>query len=98
MPMNFESVHNHLERLVFDEILSKVGDYGLPRDAELLEDIACVALNRLPARYIRFDIDLMYYLTGEERDRAENAVREAVKYAADYVVSRSKERTEQAPE
>lgn len=89
--MNFESVHNYYERLVFDEIVAKGRSYDLPGDPNLIEDIACVALNRLPARYIRFDIDLVFYMTSDEREKVERTVQEAVKYAVDFVKARTKE-------
>ena len=33
----------------------------------MLADVACVALNRLPARYVRHDVDMVFYLTEQER-------------------------------
>ena len=62
MISNFEQVHNYYERLVFEEVLRRAAKRpDLMPDA--LADIACVALNRLPARYVRHDVDLMFYVT-----------------------------------
>lgn len=89
--MSFESVHNYYEHLVYEEILQNLSHYGLDRNPGLLEDIACVALNKLPPKYIRYDIDLAFYLSGEERSHMETSVREAVKSAVAYVISRHAE-------
>lgn len=90
--MNFESVHNYYEHLVYDEILQNLEKYELEMDAQLLEDVACVALNRLPTKYVRYDIDLAFYLTSEERTKLESSVQDAVKFAAEYVLVRGPER------
>lgn len=89
--MNYGSVHNYFERLVFDEIAMNSTRYGIA-SPDILEDIACVALNRLPPRYIRHDIDLAFYLTSQEREQIEASVREAVREAANYVLSRNRAR------
>lgn len=90
--MNFESVHNYFEHLVYDEILQNREKYRLGSDTQLLEDVACVALNRLPTKYVRYDIDLAFYLTSEERTTLESSVRDAVKSAAEYVLARGSDR------
>ena len=88
--MAFDMLHNYYERRVFEQLKHEINAKQLTLDSDTLEDIACVALNRLPARYIRHDIDLAFYLTSEERDKLENSVREAVKYATNFVLERQK--------
>jgi hypothetical protein len=46
--------------------------------AELLADVACVALNRLPPRYIRHDVDMAFYLSPHEYSDIENKVTDAI--------------------
>jgi hypothetical protein len=53
-----------------------------------LADVACVALNRLSARYIRHPADFLFYLTERERADLDKAVREAVKHAFEFVQAR----------
>lgn len=84
---DFESIHNHYERIIFEAVLASSANYKVPRD--LLADVACVALNRLPPRYIRHDVDLVFYLTENERAHNEVAIAEAVKYAFEFVQARS---------
>lgn len=79
----FDWVHNYYERLVFDEARRLAQERGI--ELQLLPDIACVALNRLPARYIRHEVDHSFYLTAAERDDQQRRVAEAVSQACDYV-------------
>ncbi|MFZ5566165.1 MAG: late competence development ComFB family protein [Pseudomonadota bacterium] len=88
MISNFEQVHNYYERLVFEEVLRRAAKRpDLMPDA--LADIACVALNRLPARYVRHDVDLMFYLTEHERHAIELSLEAALDYAFRLVSERS---------
>ncbi len=88
MSVEFDSVYNHHERAVFSAVA-----HALPRFAglrpELLPDVACVALNRLPPRYIRHEVDFAFYLTEQEREDNEKAVSEAVEFAFQFVQARS---------
>ena len=87
MISNFEQVHNYYERLVFEEVLRRAAKRpDLMPDA--LADIACVALNRLPARYVRHDVDLMFYLTEHERHAIELSLAAAIDFAFTYVTER----------
>jgi hypothetical protein len=83
----FDSIHNYYERLVFDEVLRVSSERSRSVDPRLLADIACVALNRLPARYIRHDVDYSFYLTAEERDDQKRRIADAVSQAFSYVTS-----------
>ena len=56
---------------------------------DLLCDVACVALNRLPPRYIRHEVDFSFYLTEHERLEIDNAIIEAVAYAFSFVQART---------
>jgi len=87
---DFASVRNHHEQAVFDAVLAGSEVYpAIGNDGELLADVACVALNRLPARYIRHPVDFLFYLTERERNEFDASVREAVKYAFEFVQARS---------
>jgi hypothetical protein len=87
--MSFETIHNYYEHVVFQAVqeaareLSVASGTGL--DADAIADMACVALNRLPARYIRHDIDLAYYLTDAERENMDQMIKAAVRFAVDFV-------------
>ncbi len=88
MISNFEQVHNYYERLVFEEVLRRAE--GRPEFSPgMLADVACVALNRLPARYVRHDVDLAFYLTEHERHAIELSLAAALDFAFNFVAGRS---------
>jgi competence protein ComFB len=83
--INFESIRNYYEGYVFEQISRKYGESDLINQQGALEDIACLALNQLPARYVRHSIDTAFYLSVEEQQEMIRAVELAVDRAADYV-------------
>jgi len=76
--MNFESIHNYYEALVTDHIMNSLAREGQYSD-DALADIACLALNRLPARYVRHDEEMALFLTTRERERMQRRIEEAVR-------------------
>lgn len=82
--MPFDSIHNYYEPLV-NEAMIKTMENNESLDSDSLEDVACVALNQLPARYVRHTVDMVYYMTGDEREKIEREVAEAVKNAFAFV-------------
>jgi len=87
MNINFEQVHNYFERIVFEGVASQAAHYT-NYSADMLADVACVALNRLPARYVRHDVDMMFYLTEKERQSIDESIREALAFAFSFVDER----------
>ena len=88
MIFNFEQVHNYYERLVFEDAARMSVDYP-DFTSDMLGDVACVALNRLPARYVRHDVDMMFYLTEQERNAIELSLEEVLQFAFGFVRERS---------
>lgn len=86
---SFDTIHNYHERLVYGEVLrvAAVRGQGASVDPRLLADIACVALNRLPPRYIRHDVDYAFYVTPAEREEQADRIADAVAQAWAYVTS-----------
>ena len=76
---------NDFEKLVFDVLQEKLANDEIDNDEDFLGDIACVALNQLPARYVRHNVDMVFYMTIEEREQNEVVVEDAVATAIDYV-------------
>ena len=91
MIINFEQVHNYFERLVFEDVARLSVDYP-DYTADMLADVACVALNRLPPRYVRHDVDMMFYLTEKERHNLEDAIHEALDFSFNFVGQRMAKR------
>jgi hypothetical protein len=71
---------------VFEEVLAQA-KIRPSVEQRLLADIACVALNQLPPRYIRHDVDFSFYLTDDERADQKRRVGDAVAQAFSYVTS-----------
>jgi hypothetical protein len=90
--MNFEAIHNYYESLVIEHVMNTVArEEDVSED--FLEDVACLALNRLPARYVRHDVDMAFFLTTRERDKMHHDVTEAVLNAVKTVHERNDEDT-----
>ena len=85
--MALENIHNYYEQLVLRRIQEIIGK---PDDSDFLEDVACVALNQLPTRYVRHDVDMVYYLTADERASMEQQIEKAVPHAIEYVSTHRK--------
>jgi hypothetical protein len=88
MVFNFEQVHNYYERLVFEEVARR-SEAHPEFSSDMLGDVACVALNRLPARYVRHDVDMMFYLTEQERHAIELSLEEVLQFAFGFVLERA---------
>ncbi len=90
MEYNFDQVHNYYERLVFEQVArrAQTPDY-LDFSADMLADVACLSLNRLPPRYVRHDVDMMFYLTEPERQAMEQALNEVLQFSFAFVRERT---------
>ena len=86
--MGVDQVHNYYEHLVLDQIT--LTNERARTDLDFLADVACVALNRLPPRYVRHDVDLTFFMTPAELQDMQEKIEDAVKQAIDYVDSRDK--------
>lgn len=84
-----DSVHNFYELQVMEEIINR--SERAQEDSDFLADVACVALNHLPPRYIRHDVDMSFFLSPQEQEEMQKKVRKAVKDAIKYVKSREQE-------
>ena len=90
MSADFTSVSNHNERAVYQAVGQHAERFpGVQHSSELLADVACVALNRLPPRYIRHQVDYVFYLSERERSDSERQIQDAVEYAFGFVQARN---------
>jgi hypothetical protein len=88
--MHFESIHNHHEQAVYAAVQAMAESFPhLRGNADMMADVACVALNRLPPRYIRHDVDFAFFQTDRERSDTERAISEAVEFAFGFVQARN---------
>lgn len=77
-----DAIDNFYERLVQDAINATREESDT---ADYLADVMCVALNRLPARYYRHPIDMMFYLADDELKGMKEKSLAAVRSARDFV-------------
>ncbi len=94
--MSFDNIHNYYETVVLGRLNDMVAAEFIDSDPLFLEDVACVALNQLPARYIKHDIDMFYFMTIEEREKLEYDVHKAVTSAVEYVLQNRNKRAKEA--
>lgn len=82
-------IHNYYERLVLEEIFEQ-STRAQEGDRDFLADVACVALNRMPPRYIRHDVDMTFFMSPQDIQEIHNKVVNAVRDAINYVESRER--------
>jgi len=76
---------NYYERLVRIYLTEFLEQKFHMIDEARIEDIVCIALNKLPPRYFHHEIDMAFYLGNDERELMEANVREAVSQAVEKV-------------
>lgn len=91
--MNFASLYNYYEHLVFEHISRQLTQRYQDEDEEFFLDVACYALTRLPSRYIRHEIDMVYYLAPGELEEMEERVKQTVDSAAKFISERMSHNT-----
>lgn len=84
-----DSIQNYYEPLVIETLAELTSEKEFSDD--LLIDVVCVALNHLPPRYIRHEVDMIYYLSPIEAKEMRDKVRGAVEDALAYVDERARE-------
>ena len=87
--MPFASIHNRHESAVFAEVKAASSRFpDLIGNEDLLADAVCIALNTLPAHYVRHDVDLSIHMSDAQREKDAKAVSDAVETALHLVQSR----------
>lgn len=75
-----DDIHNYYEHLVLEHISQL--KLTSAKDDDYIADLCCLALNQLPPRYIRYEVDMSFYLAQSERQQMEmntlNAVNKAI--------------------
>ena len=83
--MDATSIHNYYEHLVIDYMQSEIIPKTPNTDSDYFLDIACYALSKLPARYMRHEIDMAFYLESSERAKMMDHVKKEVDKAVKYI-------------
>lgn len=82
-----DDIHNYYEKLVMQHFIKLKLDNRY--DSDFIADLTCVVLNQLPARYIRHEVDMAFYLPASERFEMETKVQEAVAKALEFMTSKA---------
>ena len=87
-PEELDSIHNYYEQRVIGHLarIKQLHQF----DDSLLADIACVALNLLPPRYIRYDVDMAFYQSAREYQETEDKIRRAIEQAITFIKRRGR--------
>ena len=78
-----DDIHNYYEHLVLERI-EKLG-LNKSKEIDFLADLCCLALNQVPPRYIRYEVDMAFYLPQNERQQMEMNVVNAVDKALAFL-------------
>jgi hypothetical protein len=91
-----DDIHNYYEHLVLERI-AKLG-LDKTKTADYLADLCCLALNQVPPRYIRFEVDMAFYLPQSERRQMEMNVEYAISKALRFLNDAEKNEKPQGPD
>ena len=86
-----DSIRNYYEQMVAEEIVTQLHAVGRDVSTGVMADIACVALNRLPPKYIRYEVDMAFYMSPDELMMTRQRVRDGVADAIRFVDSHRRE-------
>lgn len=83
-----DAIDNLYEKLVAEAI----DETQQPDDEEdFLADVMCVALNRLPSKYYRHSVDMVFYMADGEMEIMKQDSLAAVKEAREFVKGHKRE-------
>jgi competence protein ComFB len=79
---------NYYEQVVSDEIRRQLSVRVNEPKMDFMADVACVALNRLPPKYYRYEVDMAFYMSPNElyevKERVTNVVSEAIAFVENH--------------
>lgn len=76
-----DDIANYYEHLVLEHI----AELNIQREDDYIADLCCIVLNQLPARYIRYHVDMAFYLPTHERLEMQMKVVAAVEKAIEFL-------------
>lgn len=82
-------ITNYFEDLVYDHIKHQLAGTAAAHDEDYIADVACVALNRLPARYVRHIVDTRFFESEDDHRLNTSSIERAVSYAIGFLDKRA---------
>ncbi len=83
-----DDIRNYYEQLVVDHIYAQ--GMHLRYDEEFIADLCCLVLNKLPPRYIRYAVDMAFFLSTQERQDMDTLVSKTVQSGVTFLEQRRK--------
>jgi len=83
-----DNIQNYYETLVLESLAKQIK--GQDYEEDFLVDVLCIVINHLPPRYIRHEVDFLYYMSPIERKEIEDKADKAVKDALDYIKNKNR--------
>ncbi|MFT6029251.1 MAG: competence protein ComFB [Oleiphilaceae bacterium] len=83
-----DNIQNYYETLVLESLAKQI--IGQEFDEDVLTDVLCIAINHLPPRYIRHEVDFLYYMSPIERQEIELKAYKAVKDALAFIKNKNR--------
>ncbi len=81
-----DDIHNFYEKIVLEEIEKRKLNERYNDD--VMADFCCTVLNQLPPRYIRYDVDMAFYLTQTDHLDMQQRVELAINFAIDQIAKK----------
>ena len=82
-----DDIHNFYEKIVLEEIEKRKLNERYNDD--VMADFCCTVLNQLPPRYIRYDVDMAFYLTQTDHLDMQQRVELAINFAIDQIAKKT---------
>ncbi len=83
-----DDIHNYYEHLILERI--EMLGINKSKDSNYVADLCCLALNQVPPRYIRYEVDMAFYLPQNERQQMEMNVVNAVSKGIAFLDEKAK--------
>jgi competence protein ComFB len=78
-------ISNYYEQVVSEEIRRQLSSQDDTLGMDFMADVACVALNRLPTKYYRYEVDMAFYMSPNELFEVKQCVTKVVTEAIIFV-------------
>lgn len=83
-------INNYYEQVVAREIHRQLDVRPKESSLDFMADVACVALNRLPPKYYRYEVDMAFYMSPNELNEVDDRVSQSVQEAIAFVEGHSR--------
>jgi competence protein ComFB len=78
-------INNYYEQVVAEEIRRQLESHDDDSGIDFMADVACVALNHLPPKYYRYEVDMAFYMSPNELFNVDISVTKIVAEAIAFV-------------